>query len=536
MSVINSANNQIIATIAAGSHPVSTGNFVKSSVSCSGPPVTFTITVTPTLTIPAITTTAPTGTISACLGTPSADPNIQQFNASGTNLTGDITVTAPAGFEVSREIDGPYSSNPLTLTQTLGIVSSSLIYIRSGATAPAGNISNENVKLSSPGAMDQSVSLSGVIYSIPAANTPSMQRVVNGTLTTPVNFTGTASSYAWVNNTTSIGLAANGTGNISSFTAVNNTGSPIIALITVTPLNGLDCAGQSQEFTITVDPSPTVLTVTGTLTALTTVYGTPSPSESFTVSCTTIGSKILVTPPAGFEVSSDGIAFSNSVTITTEVSNSPIPVYIRLASSTQVGNNYGGNLIISTANANSQKITMPLSSVTPAPLTITADNKTRPFGAANPALTVSYSGFVNNDEPAQLTIQPAISTTATSSSTAGQYPIIANGAVSPEYTFTYIPGILTITPYLSLQDIPNTFTPNGDGRNDTWVIKGLEYYPQSTVNIFNRWGQKLYSSVGYPIPWDGEYNGKALPSGTYYYIIDLKNRQPVIAGWVAIIR
>jgi gliding motility-associated-like protein len=84
--------------------------------------------------------------------------------------------------------------------------------------------------------------------------------------------------------------------------------------------------------------------------------------------------------------------------------------------------------------------------------------------------------------------------------------------------------------------IPNTFTPNGDGINDTWVIRSLENYPNCTVQVYNRWGEKLYSSVGYPVPWDGTYKGANLPVGTYYYIINLKNGVNAISGWVAIIK
>ncbi len=84
--------------------------------------------------------------------------------------------------------------------------------------------------------------------------------------------------------------------------------------------------------------------------------------------------------------------------------------------------------------------------------------------------------------------------------------------------------------------IPNAFTPNGDGINDTWDIKYLNTYPGCTVEVFNRWGQKLYSSNGYPVPWDGSYKGAALPVGTYYYIIDPKNGRSTISGYVAIIK
>ena len=71
--------------------------------------------------------------------------------------------------------------------------------------------------------------------------------------------------------------------------------------------------------------------------------------------------------------------------------------------------------------------------------------------------------------------------------------------------------------------IPNTFTPNGDNYNDTWVIENIELYPNSTVKIFNKWGNEIYSSEGNYEPWDGTHNGKALPAGVYYYIIILSN-------------
>ena len=84
-------------------------------------------------------------------------------------------------------------------------------------------------------------------------------------------------------------------------------------------------------------------------------------------------------------------------------------------------------------------------------------------------------------------------------------------------------------------NIPNAFSPNGDGINDVWNIEALETYPESTTQVFNRYGQIIYRSQGYTKPWDGRYNGKPLPFGTYYYIIDRKNNFPLLSGWVMII-
>src|SRR5439155_15384140 len=84
--------------------------------------------------------------------------------------------------------------------------------------------------------------------------------------------------------------------------------------------------------------------------------------------------------------------------------------------------------------------------VTPVALTITADNQTKPYGAALPALTASYTGFVNGDTSDALTDQPTISTTASGSSHRGTYPIKASGAVDTDYTISYVQGALTVTP------------------------------------------------------------------------------------------
>lgn len=89
---------------------------------------------------------------------------------------------------------------------------------------------------------------------------------------------------------------------------------------------------------------------------------------------------------------------------------------------------------------------------------------------------------------------------------------------------------------LKTPTIPNTFSPNGDGIHDKWEIKYLESYPGATVEIYNRYGQLLFKSVGYSKPWDGTFKGSPLPAGTYYYIINPKNGRQQMAGFVDIIR
>jgi gliding motility-associated-like protein len=85
--------------------------------------------------------------------------------------------------------------------------------------------------------------------------------------------------------------------------------------------------------------------------------------------------------------------------------------------------------------------------------------------------------------------------------------------------------------------IPNAFTPNGDGNNDTWRIRGLSAYTKSFIAIYNRYGQLVFSEQGYDKPWDGLYRNQPLPSGTYFYVIrlgDEKSQQ--FKGAVTLIR
>ena len=85
-------------------------------------------------------------------------------------------------------------------------------------------------------------------------------------------------------------------------------------------------------------------------------------------------------------------------------------------------------------------------------------------------------------------------------------------------------------------EVPNAFSPNGDGINDNWVIKYLESYPGATIDVYNRYGQPVFKSTGYDKPWNGQYNGSPLPIGTYYYIINPKNGRKIITGSVTIIK
>lgn len=84
--------------------------------------------------------------------------------------------------------------------------------------------------------------------------------------------------------------------------------------------------------------------------------------------------------------------------------------------------------------------------------------------------------------------------------------------------------------------ISNTFTPNGDGINDTWNIKYLDSYSSVTVKVFDRYGKEVFKADNYAKPWDGKFNGADLPVGIYYYIITANGVSLKYTGSVSIIR
>lgn len=85
--------------------------------------------------------------------------------------------------------------------------------------------------------------------------------------------------------------------------------------------------------------------------------------------------------------------------------------------------------------------------------------------------------------------------------------------------------------------VPNAFTPNDDGHNEEWRIQYLNQFPDVTVDIFNRFGDRVFTSEGYDEPWDGtDGKGKKMPMDTYYYVIDLHNGEKPKVGTVTLIR
>ena len=208
-------------------------NSCTSGVSCNGTSETFDITVYPDLVVnnPADQT--------ICAGSATTAVNFTGTSAvvyNWTNNNPSIGLAASGTGNIPSFTPVLSGNSPVTATITV---------TPSFTSGPACTASSQSFTIT--------------VNPIPTVNTITSQTVCNNSPVSTINFSGAVSGtgYNWTNSNPAIGLAASGSGNIPSFTAINNTGSPISAIITVTPVFGT-CSGSPEIFGITVNPSPTV--------------------------------------------------------------------------------------------------------------------------------------------------------------------------------------------------------------------------------------------------------------------------------------
>ncbi len=199
-----------------------------------------------------------------------------------------------------------------------------------------------------------------------------------------------------------------------------------------------NCSGAvNANYAIIYVPGTVTITgvaVTITASSASVAYGSPVPA---------------ITPNVVGLVAPDTVASLGALTCsTTAVQGSPAGTYPSNCSGA-VNGNYTFTYVPGSVT------------ITAVPLTITANNATRPFGTANPVFTATYAGFVNGNTPASLTGTLLCTTTATITSAPGTYPITCSGQTSVSYTITYVPGVLTVTatvPVLTLAPTALTFS------------------------------------------------------------------------------
>lgn len=227
------------------------------------------------------------------------------------------------------------------------------------------------------------------------------------------------------------------------------------------------------------------ISATGTLSADAATYGAPSASPaSFTVSGANLTAAIVVTPPAGFEVSQTAGGAAGYASTQTVGAAGTVPtttIYLRLAAGTAAGT-YAGDVVCSSAGATSVNVATVASTVAPKPLVVTAQNRTKPFGTALSLGTSAFdaSGLVPGETVGAVTLTANGGTAANDA--AGTYVITpagaTGGAFAPgNYAVSYLPGVLTVTAptfaewAAGLADPAAAADPDHDG-----VANLLEYF------------------------------------------------------------
>ncbi|PTQ99756.1 gliding motility-associated-like protein [Mucilaginibacter yixingensis] len=282
----------------------------------------------------------------------------------------------------------------------------------------------------------------------------------------------------------------------------------------------LDAVPQSQTFNVTL---PVIPAVTIATTQVNTCPGTP---VTFTATSQNAGAAPKYQWQVnGANAGDNSAIFVSSVLVTGDKVSCSIINTDDACISTYMGNSNTVTVTRDVAINPTIAITSSVSWAfegTPITLTATANN-------TGPAGELTYQWFVN-DLPAGLN-SPSFTSSSFVNNDVVTCMVTPLAACSTPATSN--PVKLTI---VARVDVPNAFTPNGDGVNDKWVIGGINSFPNCQVNIYDRYGKLVYQSRGYSQPWDGSFNGQPIPVSTYYYVIDLGFENQKTAGHITIIR
>jgi len=399
----------------------------------------------------AITVTGGTFTVTTITyGTVAGAPN--SFTVTGTGLTANIVIAAPpAGFEMSTSSTGPFATTSITLTQTGGNVPATPIYIRLSATATAGT-HNGTMNVTSTGQTTRTVTINNSTVNklaITVSGATASDKVYNGNTTAAVS----GGTFSGVINGDVVSLNAAGT------FASANVGSGIAVTATLTGAGAGNYTLTSPGLTANITGAPLTVTATG-------------PSKSF--------GQALSAGTSSTNFTASGMVGTQTVTSVTLT-----PDAAGISTSTPQGAGYvvtpsaptGGNGFL----ASNYNITFNdyNGTVTGAILTITATNITQTYGAVDLSVVAfTYSGFINGDNASNMIVVPSISTTATTASGAGTYPITVGGGQAPAYyTVVYVSGTFTISK--ANLNIVATGPPKAAGTTVTSPISSTAYFTAS---------------------------------------------------------
>ena len=371
--------------------------------------------------------------------------------------------------------------------------------------------------LSSSNGCSNAQTVSVLVNPAPVASYIGTQSVCAGTVVNPIVFSSNipGTIFNWFNTEPGIGLNAFGTGNIPAFTATNAATGQLTGQIQVTPIaNG--CSGS----TITVAK----ITVNNPLRA-STVESSP------TMACpnVSVGPFTGSIPLGGdgynynfqWQVSTDSI---NYINLPGAVSRQLTAPAITATSWYRLNTLSGGCSIFTPA------VKIPLM---PNPVITITNNDNNSVSIGNSTQVFATGGISYTWAPKNLTSDYTSPNPFLSPTVDTRFTVL----VTNQEGCTDTAGI-TIKVTAGFAIYPNNIiTPNGDGYNDVWVIKNIEYYPSNDIKIYNTNSQLVISFHNYTSTtnWNGSVGGTKLPSGTYYYIITLNPGGQIIKGYITIL-
>ncbi|WP_374328920.1 YDG domain-containing protein [Soonwooa sp.] len=410
-----------------------------------------------TTTSPYFTTTGTVSSMSTVYGTASTP---QSFTFTGSNLTGtNVTVSAPAGFEIAMSSGGTYSSS---LTYAIsGGSASGTVYVRLAATTAVGTYAG-NVSLTA-GTTNTTVAIPNSTVTpraLTVAGLSASNKVYDGTTATSLSGTATLNGVVTGDTVNILGTA------IGTFADKNvGTGKTI-------NISGLSLSGaQASNYTLTQPTTSANITAKEV-----TISGAVAGDKTYDGNNTAV-----ITGTLSGVISPDNVTLNGTGT------------FASVNAATGIG--VSSTSTISGTDAGNYTLTQPIgltANITKVSLTATADNKTKQVNTANPALTITYTGFVNGETSTTATgfIAPSISTTAVTNSPVGTYPITLSGGSASNYNITLVNGTLSVV----LEN--NTV---GDYRTNPSFTGSAIYFNSTTasngVYPWQRWDGSQWTDV-----------------------------------------
>ena len=386
----------------------------------------------------------------------------QTITVSGSSLTSNISLASLTGYEYSLSSGGSYS-NSLVLTKVGSGVATTTVYIRLASTASNG--AGGNITISTTGASDVNIVTGSATVntapSITAQPSNSSQTLVQNTNATALSVTATGSNltYQWYSNSSNSNSGGTSILNATypSYTPLTGTVGTLYYYVIVSgTCSPAVTSSVSGSIVVSASTTPSIGHV-GDLTPFSECAGSASTVQTFTISGSSLTDNILINALTGYEYSTDGSTFTNTITLVqTSGTVSETTIYVRLVSGASAG--AGGDIIVTSSGATNHLIPTGSATINTAPaITVqpSISSQTLVINSTATALSVTatgsnltyqwYSNTTNNNSGGSAITGATSSTYTPSTTNVGSlyYYVVVSGACTPAVA-SNVSGIITV--------------------------------------------------------------------------------------------